>query len=150
MRRTKIPIQTYKPNSNESLIFDTNILIKLFYPIDFSGSADNYTNLYDEIKKVKANLIISAIQISEFVNRCIRLQFDLYRKNLPDPNIDFKRDYRSTNDYYNNMSAILDIIKCDILPNFTFVNDEFNLMQHDNIFRYGFSYDFTISYNVHC
>ena len=140
----KSDIETFDPNSNQTLLFDTNILIKLLYPIDFSGSVAKYAILFEKIKKAKAKLIISSVQVSEFINRCIRIQYKLYQKNAGE-NIDFKKDYRNTDDYKTNMTAILDIIKNDVVGNFEFIDDGFSKMQHENIFVYGFSYDFNDS-----
>ncbi len=43
------------------------------------------------------------------------------------------------------MNAILDIIRTDIVDNFTFIDDGFSKMNCQNIFIYGFSYDFNDS-----
>lgn len=61
------------------------------------------------------------------------------------PTLEFKRDYRSTDDYREKMNAILDIIKTDISEHFTFIDDGFSRMSRQNLFVYGFSYDFNDS-----
>lgn len=50
--------------------------------------------------------------------------------------IDFKLDYRNTNDYKQNMNAILNIVTGDIVPSFDFIDDKFHMMNHENIFRF--------------
>lgn len=88
-------------------------------------------------------MIIPAIQLSEFINRCIRLQFELYKNEHASENIvDFKKDYRSTNDYKASMESILDIVKNDILKTFKPIDDYFSSMKPDSFLLYGFSYDF--------
>ncbi|NLO08872.1 MAG: PIN domain-containing protein [Clostridiales bacterium] len=138
----KISLESYKPRISDSLLIDTNILIRLFYPVDFKGTIEKYEILYEKIREAKSNLLLTSIQVSEFVNRCIRIQYHLFKENIPGENIDFKNDYRCTDDYYDKMNAILDIIKYDIIPNFTFINDEFNMLPSEKLFIYGFSYDF--------
>lgn len=134
------------PHKDDVITLDSNILIKLLYPAMCENAAISaYEALYATILKVKCRLIISSVQISEFINRCIRFQFELYKKSSGDVSLDFKRDYRSTDDYKNSMNAILDIIKSDIMPNYAFIDDGFKDMQSDKIFRYGFSYDFNDS-----
>lgn len=142
MSKPKHLIQNYSPDKDSILTFDTNILINLFHAVDYNGVYDKYGKLYEKAKKIGSTLIISSIQISEFVNRCIRLQFDLYKKDKGTPELDFKKDYRNTDDYRDNMNSILDTIKCEIIPNFKFMNDAFDTMQTENIFLFGFSYDF--------
>lgn len=142
----KIPLDKFVPHKSDVIMFDSNILIKLLYPVmDNTSYSAAYGNLYAKILEVGATLIISSIQISEFVNTCIRFQFELYKKAQNDPRLKFKADYRDTKDYDASMRAILDIIKNDIIPNFSFVDDGFKNMQKDNIFCYGFSYDFNDS-----
>lgn len=142
----KISLDKFVPHKSDVIMFDSNILIKLLYPtMCVNSPAAAYENLYAEILKVQSKLIISSIQISEFVNRCIRFQFELFKEAQKDPTIAFKKDYRSTEDYKNSMTAILDIIKTDIIPNFSFVDDGFDKMHESEIFRYGFSYDFNDS-----
>ena len=43
------------------------------------------------------------------------------------------------------MNDIFDIIFNDIMPNFTFISDNFDKINKENIFTYGFSYDFNDS-----
>lgn len=140
---SKISVSSFVPNSDNRLILDTNILIYLFYPTTSQPFMTDYENLYAKILKNKSILLLPAIQISEFINRCIRFQYSLYKNNLPSGNnFDFKKDYRDTEDYRIHMNSILDIIKNEILPNFVVVNDDFDTMQQDKIYIYGFSYDF--------
>ncbi len=142
---TKIPTDSFLPTEDDILLMDTNILIKLLYPIDFQGSIDSYAKLFERIKKVHSNLIISSIQISEFINRCIRFQYSLYKDKIGNTSLDFKKEYRGTEDYRVSMEAILDIVKNDIIGYFKFIDDKFCSMRQDKIFIYGFSYDFNDS-----
>lgn len=139
-------INDFVIEKNNKFFFDTNVLIGLFYPIDFDGNYNNYVDLYEKIKNKKCKMIISSIQISEFINRCIRMQFRLFEKEQkPRERMNFKRDYRNTEDYKENMAAILDIIKSNIMNDFEFIDDSFSKMKTEKIFRYGFSYDFNDS-----
>lgn len=134
-------ISSFSPQKDNTFLFDTNVLIKLFYPALGAQNSAPYIKIYQNIVSAKSTLIISSIQISEFVNRCIRFQFDLYRGSNPEIE-NFKNDYRNTDDYRNCMEAILEIIENDILPNFNRINDNFETMDTANLFNYGFSYDF--------
>lgn len=125
-------------------MMDTNILIKLLYPSLSGHNTAPYENLYQAIIKAGAKFIISSVQISEFVNRCIRFQFNLW-KTEQEHDVDFKSDYRESNDYKTSMLAILEIIKSDILPNSICIDDRFSEMNEENLYQYGFSYDFNDS-----
>ena len=134
-------IASFSPTKENTFLFDTNILIKIFYPALGAKNSAPYINMYQNILSAKSALLISSIQISEFVNRCIRFQFDIYKSSHPEIE-NFKDSYRSTDDYCNYMNAILEIIENDILPHFNRINDNFESMNTSNLFKYGFSYDF--------
>lgn len=138
----KTSINNFQPSKKDTVIMDTNILLDLFYPINFETNNDNIDTLFSKLKSAKSNLIISSIQISEFINRCIRIQFNLYKQSVNNTNLDFKKDYRDTDDYREKMNGILDIIKSDIASSFKFIDDGFSQIRYDSIFIYGFSYDF--------
>ena len=142
MRRNKIPLSSFRPKSSDNILLDTNILLRLFYPIDYESVTDEYETLFAELLKEKSQLLITSIQISEFINRCIRIQFGLYQNDINNHTLEFKKDYRSTSNYHEKMNAILDIVKTDIADKFVFVDDGFSQMNSKNIFLYGFSYDF--------
>lgn len=137
-------IQIFKPTRQHKFIIDTNVLIKLLYPAMSRNNTIPYEKLYKSIIKEKSEIIISSAQISEFVNRCIRFQFELWKED-GNPNSDFKLDYRETTDYKNSMQAILEIIKSDILSVSTCIDDGFSKMDTDVLYQYGFSYDFNDS-----
>lgn len=88
----------------------------------------------------KNTIYITGIQLSEFVNRCIRFQYDLYRNENPDVQ-DFKRDYRDTDDYRDSMDAIMEIVS-DIMTQFVQLSDDFHLMQKDALLKKVYSFDF--------
>ena len=132
---------SFSPKENDIFLFDTNVLIKLFYPALGAKNSAPYINLFQSIKKVNSTLLISSIQLSEFVNCCIRFQFSIYKDLHPEVS-DFKEDYRNTEDYRNSMNAILEIIENDILSNFKRINDDFDSMHIDSLLKYGLSYDF--------
>jgi len=143
MKKTKkISMEAFRPSSKDVILLDTNILIELFYPINFKTESNGYDVLYSKMCSAKSNLIISSIQLSEFINRCIRIQFNLYKSTIGNMSLDFKKDYRSSDDYRDKMNAILDIVKTDIYPTFQSINDNFDKIDSDKIYKYGFSYDF--------
>jgi predicted nucleic acid-binding protein len=134
-------IHSFIPTKQQKFIMDTNVLIKLLYPAMSEVCSKPYEKLFQSILESKAKFIISSVQISEFINRCIRFQFNLWKEDQ-DNNISFKSDYRETKDYRDSMQTILDIIKADILPYSTCIDDHFDAMDTEKLYTYGFSYDF--------
>lgn len=133
-------IHMYKPEDSHKIIIDTNILIKEFWPL--AAATDNkYTAVWEKIRDSKATLLLTSTQISEFINRCLRIQFEIYQK-AQGVTLSYKRDYRETTDYKETMAAVLEIIKADILPRFTCISDRFDELNQKNLFSEGYSYDF--------
>lgn len=130
-----------QPKSNDVFIFDTNILIDLFYPMCPGKDVSDTTALYARIVKHDATIILTSVQVSEFINRCIRFQYELYKREHPQCQ-DYKKDYRTTEDYQNCMDVILDIVKNEWEKRFVFVNDKFNELEKENLFGHEFAYDF--------
>ena len=137
-------IHSFKPTKQQKFIMDTNVLLKLLYPAMSEENSKPYENLYKSIIEVQAKFIISSVQISEFINRCIRFQYNLWKKDK-DNAVNFKTDYRNTNDYTESMQAILEIIQTDILPLSICIDDRFSEMDTKKLYQYGFSYDFNDS-----
>lgn len=140
MKPKKISVDIFNPTKDDLILLDTNVLLDLFYPIDIEEN--HFDELYSRLRSAKSNLFITSIQLSEFINRCIRFQFQLYKDNQKNKKLNFKKDYRPTADYREKMNAILDIVKTDIVSNFQFINDDLENMDKNKIFLYGFSYDF--------
>lgn len=139
---SKIKVSDFMPSKDDNILIDTNVLIPLFYPTMSGNEMEGYEKLYFNIIKNKANLIISSIQISEFINSCIRFQYKLYCKENSNKDVEFKKHYRETEDYKESMDSILAIVQNDIATSFSFVDDNFSKMKQDDIFLPGFSYDF--------
>lgn len=133
-------LSNYTPLATDTFLLDTNVLIKLFYPIGFDDSYKPYEDYYKKIISSKCTLILTSIQVSEFINRCIRIQHNLYRQEHPEI-IDFKKDYRKTQDYTDNMKGILQILK-SIIPKFSIIDDDFSKINFDDIINHNFSFDF--------
>lgn len=145
-----VRITNIVPSPQETFLFDTNILIHLFYPTMSNAFMKPYEKFYADALRNKSQFILTSIQVSEFVNRCIRFQYDVFLKSngYSRSTCDFKKDYRGTSDYQNTMNSILEIIKNDIASQFLLVDDHFDSMNLNDILLFGFSYDFNDAFLV--
>lgn len=91
-KTNKIRLSEFVPQQTDVITFDSNILIKLLYPtMTEKAPTAAYEDLYSKILRAKSSLIISSVQISEFVNRCIRFQFALFKDSQNNSLLDFKK-----------------------------------------------------------
>lgn len=99
---------TYKISAEDQVFIDTNILIFLFAP-SFSNSkkyqVDKYSAIFEKLVEKKSTLYINATVISEFINRCMRLDFN-HNFNA-DQSKDFKKDYRPSSEYQKTLDIVL-------------------------------------------
>ncbi len=112
-------------NKDEKVFLDTNILIFLFSP-SFVYSEEWQINKYNQIvSKLLDNgnmMYINSHVVSEFINRCLRIDFDKNFNQNKDKN--FKNDYRKSSDYDHALRIILAELK-KILSITSTVNDDF-------------------------
>ena len=134
--RRVISMQKYQPSKNESVLIDTNILIDQFYPTDFSPHQE-IDDVFTKLRKEKSKILLSSVQVSEFINRYIRIHFSYYKKREGINNLDFKKDYRSTPDYIQHMNDILNILTTEIIPICTCIDDRFAQMAEEKLYKYS-------------
>lgn len=141
MKRRIRHLSEHTPQKCDFFLLDTNILIKLFFPVGFDNRNKPYEDYYKKLLSSKCTLVLTSVQVSKFINRCIRIQHNLYITEHPDA-CDFKKDYRITENYAISMKAILEILKSNILTRFTIMNDDFSSIDLNQIINYNFSFDF--------
>jgi predicted nucleic acid-binding protein len=118
----------YKIDKNEKVFIDANILIFLFSP-DFVSSREYQVDKYSKILELlitnNNELYINSLVISEFINRCLRIDFE---KNFQDRNRtkDFKRDYRDSDSYVKTLRIIKKEIKKFLKLNVKQIHDDFD------------------------
>jgi len=118
----------YKIDKKDKVFIDTNILIFLFSP-DFVSSREYQVEKYSKILELlivnNNELYINSLVISEFINRCLRIDFE---KNFQDNNRtkNFKRDYRNSDSYVKTLRIIKKEIKKFLKLNVKQIHDSFD------------------------
>ena len=118
----------YKIAKDNKVFIDTNILIFLFSP-NFISSKDYQVDKYSKILELlitnNNELYINSLVISEFLNRCLRIDFE---KNFQNGNRtkDFKRDYRNSDSYIQTLRIIKKEIKKFLKLNVKQIHDSFD------------------------
>jgi predicted nucleic acid-binding protein len=117
----------YNVNQDDKVFIDTNILIFLFSP-DFVSSKeyqiDKYSNIYGKLIENNCELFINSHVVSEFINKCLRIDFE---KNFQDEEKtkDFKKDYRESQRYRDTLSLVLKQLEKFIEINVSQLDDDF-------------------------
>lgn len=98
-------ISKYEVGPNEEFFFDTNIWMFIFAPL--AGSKQNkqkaYSRLLSEIISRGATIWINSQVIAEYINRCLRMEYEVWKRNPQNCTADFKHDFRLTEDYKSTL-----------------------------------------------
>jgi len=136
-----------------SYLFDTNVWLYIYGPLANSERKKQnlYAKLLRDILDRKAGLFITSIVLSEYINRVLRIEFDHWKKRTDNINADYKRDYRTTDDFKDSLTDVKAQVK-DILHNVTQKRpDDFNNIDIDSIVNtMSNSSDFNDVYLVRC
>ncbi|KAA6352634.1 hypothetical protein EZS27_000086 [termite gut metagenome] len=143
-------IKKYNPSSTDSYFFDNNIWMFLFCPLGNSSKKkqQDYSRFLQQIQTCRASIFITSMILSEFANACLRLDYDLWKKEDPrNVNARYKQDYIPTARYKTASKEITSEIK-NILRITERTPDNFNSVNMDNILTNFEIIDFNDSYIV--
>jgi hypothetical protein len=141
------PIQNYTPSADEPLLFDTNVWMLVTSPIGNYAAhrVRKYSNFLSQAIRSKAKILISSMIVSEIINTYLRQEFNIWRENGNEGK-DFKRDYRNTEEYYSRVDEIVSILKTQVLPPSTKIDDRFSDFSSSSLFAYLRAIDFNDHY----
>lgn len=142
-----LDVETYTPTQNDKLFFDANIWIYLFYPVGNykRDIIKKYDGFFKKILEVNTSIFISSLILSEFVNTCVRLEFNDLRRKNPEKYKDFKKDFRITEEYKKLMTDIK-LIVGKILKISKRMDDEFVSIDLEKVFTDMNKADFNDKY----
>lgn len=95
-----IKANQHNPNRSFGYLFDTNVWLYIYGPVAGSNAKKQriYSNLLNSIIERRAVIFITSLVLSEYINRVLRIGFQQWKDN-GNYSADYKRDYRSTNNY---------------------------------------------------
>lgn len=149
-----INISLHQPQENNKYFLDCNILMYTFYP-NGGYKADlvyDYSILITKIVNVHAQIFITDVLLSEFINTYIQAEFhrlaDL--NGWPHNKHYFKTSFKFTTEYEDILQEIKCIITRQIMPIFTLANGDITKLDFDDVFGNPKTFDFNDRYYGHC
>jgi predicted nucleic acid-binding protein len=120
-------IAQYTVRSNEEYFFDTNVWLFIFAPL--AGAKKDkqriYSGLLKDIISRGDTIWINSQVVAEYINRCLRMEFDQWKIREQKPLADYKRDFRPTTDYLAALKSAKSLISV-ILQSCTRHPDDFH------------------------
>lgn len=127
-------ISKYEVGSNEEFFFDTNVWMFIFAPL--AGAKQNkqraYSKLLSEALSRGATIWINSQVVAEYINRCLRMEFEVWRRKPENMIANYKRDFRSTDDYKSTLQDTKSQVLA-ILQKSTRYPDDFHSVNIDSI-----------------
>ncbi len=127
-------ISSYTVGPTEEFFFDTNVWMFLFAPL--AGAKRNkqkaYSKLLGDIISRGATIWINSQVVAEYINRCLRMEFEVWKKDPQNYYADFKRDFRKTQDYLSTLRDTKSQVSL-ILQKATRYPDDFHSIDVDGI-----------------
>lgn len=120
-------ISKYTVGSNEEFFFDTNVWIFIFAPLAEAKKDKQriYSGLLKDIISRGDTIWINSQVVAEYINKCLRMEFDQWKIRKQQPFADYKRDFRPTADYQSALNSAKSLISV-ILQKCTRHPDDFH------------------------
>jgi len=127
-------MSNYTVGPTEEFFFDTNIWMFLFAPL--AGAKQNkqkaYSKLLSDIISRGATIWINSQVVAEYINRCLRMEFEVWKRNTQNYYADYKRDFRQTEEYKTTLKDTKSQVSL-ILQKSTRYPDDFHMIDVDEI-----------------
>ncbi len=122
-----LDVSSYEPQEHDKFFFDTNIWISIFEPLGNKNqiAQDKYSSFFDKIVSSKSKVYISSLIISEFINTILRLDFNFWKREEGNRELNFKKDYRNSSRCKEKSKVICKTLEDGILAHSICVNDDF-------------------------
>lgn len=143
-----ISVKDYKFISNKTYFFDNNVWINLFAPLINLNKVQQSkaSNFLKNLLSYNPQIVITSLLLSEFSNTYLRFRFEQWKKLVKNPLANYKRDYKSTNDFKDSLdeakTLINEILSLKVVSPYP---DNFNSINLKDIFD-CFEIDFNDSY----
>lgn len=120
--------------SANAYFFDTNVWIFIYATIAGADKRKQsvYSGLLKDIQSRNATLFVSSLVLSEYINAVLRMGFNHWKRVTGNVNADFKRDYRSTDDYQTTLEDAVLQVK-EILKVCVKRPDDFHIIDIDSV-----------------
>ena len=101
--------------TEKPFILDTNVWLYLYS--EYNTSDFVYSLVYEKLIEENADILLPPLVATEIVNRYCRQSFEIYKNRFPRRDrhlIQYKRDFRNTEEFRTAHENILEILENDI------------------------------------
>lgn len=144
-----IDVKSFSPKGSDVFFFDNNIWMYLFCPLgNYKQSQQKYfSQLFNDILTVRSTLYTTSLIVSEFANRYLRLDFELWVKLKGTPGLEFKKDFVGTSRYRDTVADVSSAIE-KIISKSTRYPDNFSSIDLSRVLEHFSVIDFNDSYFI--
>lgn len=110
---------------NRKVFFDTNILIYLFFDFDDNDWKNTYRKIFKQLLSLKIPICLDYLVISEFINKCMRIRYEIYCTKASEYKF---KEFRNSNDGNILLEDIHTIVR-DFITKFEVIGHVFDKKQ---------------------
>lgn len=139
----------YKPKKTDEFLFDTNVWIYIIVPgLSYDQRLEqSYSDFFAKIRNSNAKILTSFLIISEFVNKFLRHEFNLYNQKN-ETNISY-REFKSKAEYEKSYKYIIGLVNNVIIKNSELVDIPNEIIDLDaEVYNYNKNCDLNDNYIV--
>lgn len=142
-----VDITNYTPKSSDIFFFDNNIWMYIYTPlVNYNKyKQKHYSSFLQSITSSRSTIFISSMILSEFSNRNLRMDFELWKDETENYSAEFKKDYFPTKRYKETVEEIKSYIN-QIMKNCIKTSDNFNAIELKDVLAHFSHIDFNDSY----
>ena len=145
----KVNINTYTPRPNEYFLVDNSVWMYVFCPLgDYRRfRQDSYSRFLQKAVASKSNILITSMVLSEFTNRYLRMDFELWKEDSGYDSARYKENYVGSDRYNETVEEVRNQYN-RILKLCSKTCDIFHLIDLGAISTHFSTVDFNDSYTV--
>lgn len=149
MANNIIDITKYSPKSLDTFFFDNNVWMYLFCPLGNYNKAKqkHYSAFFKDAQSCRSCIFINSMVLSEFSNRYLKLDFELWKEETKSYGAQYKKDYVGKTRYKQTVDEIKISIN-KILSCSEKSSDSFTAIELKNVYKHFSEIDFNDSYYI--
>ena len=145
-----LDINSYTPEKGDKFFLDCNVLMYIFYPNGnyASNIVHDYSLLITKIINAQAEILITDVLLSEFINTYIQTEFHRLAtlNHWPHNKYYFKHTFKFSQEYKDILREIKIIITRQLLPIATMADIIFSSFKVETVFNSPETFDFNDRY----
>jgi predicted nucleic acid-binding protein len=143
-------VSTIIPTKDDKYFFDANIWMHLFCSVGdyFESNVNAYNTFFQKVLEAGSKIYTTSMVISEFFNAYCRVEYGITKGNRSSSEYKYKQHFRKSEEFKDLTELLQNLVQKRILANSYRLNDDFDNMKIDLLFKEKKDFDFNDQYFI--